>query len=139
VEQDYRATPKQWAFLEELADRSSDAESACIRELRARIQALEAAQQPTACPHIVSSDEGTSYCRLAEQTQDKLDRLIELDRAEPAPAGSLVERVWDAIDRVHGRGDEAEAHAAIRLIAGELRAQCFVHAADWLEQEADRG
>ncbi len=29
-----------------------------------RIEALETA---TTCPHIVSSDEGTSYCRLAEQ------------------------------------------------------------------------
>jgi hypothetical protein len=146
VEQDYRATPKQWAFLEELADRSSDAESACIRELRARVEALEAAQQPI---HSSASAEQQARDLLErmgiESAQDlragDLTELANLIAAQsaPAPAGSLVERLWDAIDRVHGRGDEAEAHAAIRLIAGELRAQCFVHAADWLEQEADRG
>jgi hypothetical protein len=32
--------------------------------------------QPTStCPHIVSSDEGTSYCKLAEKTADLLARL----------------------------------------------------------------
>jgi hypothetical protein len=67
------------------------------------------------CPHIVSSDEGTSYCRLAEQSQDKLDRLIEMDRAKPAPAGSLVERLEAAgYGRTHAR-------AAIREVAAWFR------------------
>jgi hypothetical protein len=54
---------------------------------------------------------------------------------------TLVERVSCAID---GRINPDQwlhqdaARAAIRVIAGELRAQCFVHAADWLEQEAER-
>jgi hypothetical protein len=46
----------------------------CFLELRDRIEMLEAAQQPP---------------------RDKLDRLIALDRDDPA--GSLVERVADAI------------------------------------------
>ena len=80
------------------------------------------------CPHVATSDEGTSYCTLAEQTA-KLS------------SNSLVERVSCAID---GRINPDQwlhqdaARAAIRVIAGELRAQCFVHAADWLEQEAER-
>jgi len=33
-------------------------------------------EQPgSTCPHIVSSDEGTSYCRLAEKTADLLAKL----------------------------------------------------------------
>jgi hypothetical protein len=32
--------------------------------------------QPDAkCPHIITSDEGTSYCKLAEKTADLLTRL----------------------------------------------------------------
>lgn len=32
-------------------------------------------QPSSACPHIISSDEGTSYCKLAEQTADLLAKL----------------------------------------------------------------
>jgi hypothetical protein len=32
-------------------------------------------QPSSACPHIVSGDEGTSYCRLAEKTADLLAKL----------------------------------------------------------------
>jgi hypothetical protein len=52
----HRATPKQWETIENYADTIS---YSCILELRVRIEALEAAQQPY---------------------QDKLDRLIAIDR-----------------------------------------------------------
>lgn len=33
-------------------------------------------EQPNStCPHVVSSDEGTSYCKLAEKTADLLAKL----------------------------------------------------------------
>lgn len=32
-------------------------------------------QPDSTCPHIVSSDEGTSYCKLAEKTADLLAKL----------------------------------------------------------------
>lgn len=32
-------------------------------------------QPDSTCPHIVSSDEGTSYCKLAEQTAELLAKL----------------------------------------------------------------
>jgi len=66
----HKATPDDWAQQEEWANRSVFSDSSCIIELRDRIEALEAAQQPQ---------------------QDKLDRLIALDRDDPA--NSLVERI----------------------------------------------
>jgi hypothetical protein len=77
----------------------------CILELRARIEAVEAAQQPP---------------------QDKLDRLIALDADDRAPivmprssADSLVERVAKAIYNVP-HDSEAEARAAILEVAAWL-------------------
>jgi len=55
----HRATPEQWEFIELYADSIDPA--ACILELRDRIEALEAAQPP----------------------QDKMDRLIAIDRDDP--------------------------------------------------------
>ena len=110
MDKDYRATPEQWAIAEADARRwENDTGIHCILELRARVQALEEAQQPT---------------------------VKESLTVPPAPAGSLVEGVRGIIG-LHPVAD-GKARAVIRLIAGELRAQCFVHAADWLEQEADR-
>ena len=57
----HRLTPEQWESIELYAE--DNAHDACFLELRARIEALEAAQQPP---------------------QDKLDRLIALDRDDPA-------------------------------------------------------
>jgi hypothetical protein len=151
----HKATPDDWAQQEEWANRSVFSDSSCIIELRDRIEALEAAQQPQ---------------------QDKLDRLIALDR--DAPAGSLVdriatdaelcqvydapehgfgpalravvERVADAIQHADGDGNapawEPEARAAILAVAAALidwwnsheDAPMAWEAAKWLEQEANR-
>lgn len=134
----HRATPEQWAHLEACAPEEFAGYS-CILELRARIEALEAG---ATCPHIVSSDEGTSYCRLAEQSQDKLDRLIEMDRAKPAPAGSLLERVtaWVEYGIDVNQDPDDIARSAIRELAAWLRND--VAGGDGvallLEQEANR-
>jgi hypothetical protein len=111
----HRATPELWATAERWGQNSMDMAN-CILELRARVEALEAG---ATCPHIATSDEGTSYCRLAKQTQDKLDRLIELDRAKPAPAGSLVERVAARVEYGIDANQDPEgiARAAIRQVA----------------------
>jgi hypothetical protein len=55
----HRATPEQWESIERYAE--DNVYDACFLELRARVEALEAAQ-----PH-----------------QDKLDRLIAIDRDDP--------------------------------------------------------
>jgi hypothetical protein len=62
----HKATPEQWAFVETCAPEDF-AGFACILELRGRVEALEVRQQPP---------------------QDKLDRLIALDRDDPT--NSLV-------------------------------------------------
>jgi hypothetical protein len=66
----HQATPDEWAQQEDWANRSAFSDSSCILELRDRVEALEAAQQPP---------------------QDKLDRLIALDRDDPT--NSLVDRI----------------------------------------------
>ena len=107
----HRATPDQWNDLGAFA---SDTR-ACVLELRARVEALEAG---ATCPHVRTSDEGTSYCALAEQ-------VVAKESAAPA-ASSLVERV----DR-----------AAIREVAAWLRDRGgypWAWVAQVLEMEADR-
>jgi hypothetical protein len=110
-----------------------------ITELRARVKTLEAR---ATCPHIVSSDEGTSYCGLAEQTATSQPASA----AALAPAGGLVELVAGAItaDRyadpylyLH------EARAAIREVAAWLEQRTCTIAngsqwADMLRQEAEQ-
>ena len=130
----HRATPEQWTHVEICAGRKKIpwATADCILELRARIESLEAAQQ------------------------DKLDRLIALDREDPTPdpamaelcaasaevrpAGGLVERVANAISE----GDEPdkwhpEARDAIREVAAWLRSVGNNGSADELEQQANHG
>ena len=108
------------------------------------------------CPHIRSSDEGTSYCALAEQTATvkptSNDRQIRssgdtaaVDISSAAQAvKDLVEVVENAIviERAKwlGVGDH-EARAAIRAVAWWLRAQGDPYASAWatiLEQEANQ-
>ena len=118
--EDYKATPEQWLLLE----RSGGvgllaAESTCILELRARVQALEEAAND----------------RRFEQAK------AIIDKPAPAPAGSLVERVADALaDEFQPSGTwHDEARAAIREVAAWLREVGNNGSADDLEQEADRG
>jgi hypothetical protein len=115
----HRATPEQWDSIERCAD-GSDSYS-CILELRARIEALEAAQQPH---------------------QDKLDRLIALDAddGDPIvmptfPAGSLVERVGNRIKwGIDAELDEEGiARAAILEVAAWLREQGGTMSNGWAE------
>ena len=60
----HRATPEQWKLLQRQGQTLGSAESTALLELRARIEALEAAQQP--------------------YQGDKMDRLIAIDRDDPA-------------------------------------------------------
>ena len=80
------------------------------------LQRIEKLEAGATCPHIASSDEGTSYCGLAEQQAAA--------PPEPAPDGSLVDCVDQAIAIA---GDDAstphwapEARAAIREVADRI-------------------
>ena len=102
----YRLTPAQWESIERYAD--DCVYDACFLELRARIEALEAAQQPH---------------------QDKLDRLIALDADDgdpivmpSSPADLLIDRVAKALydaPNTH-EGWRSEARAAILEVAAWL-------------------
>ena len=121
----HKAKPADWAWLEgnSTVDRCDAAWSRGLIELRARVEALEAG---ATCPHIITGDEGTSYCGLAEQ-------VAAMESAAP-PAGSLVERVMIA----GGMGLPESARAAIRAVAAWLRTGRMLHAAELLEQESNR-
>jgi hypothetical protein len=107
---EHEATPELWALLQRQSQTLGSAESMALLELRARVEALEAAQ-----PERI--------------TQEDLAKLL----AQPAPvvplatasAGSLVERVGTAIDNTEydeegRRWAEDEARAAIREVAAWL-------------------
>ena len=183
----HRASPADWLLHAASLD---DADSSCILELRARIEALEAAQLEQAesnrfCTDAIvrrvealeARDKEDASCwamvrsgmhalrerveALEAAPQDKLDRLIALDRDDPSPdaamtelraasaeaqpAGGLVERVAAAIDRAPFDEDLHqwdEARAAIREVAAWLREGGDYSAdawADLLEREADNG
>lgn len=129
-----KATPEQWAKLSGYNETYGDEFCAAVLELRARVEALEA--KAATCPHIVTSDEGTSYCALAEQTSKPTSNSRQI-------SGSLVERVSCAID---GRINPDQwlhqdaARAAIREVAAWLRDHYGGPTASStaLEQEAER-
>jgi hypothetical protein len=141
---DYKATPEQWAQCEDWV-RSSvvGASDACILELRARVEALEAA----AHKHIVETNsnivalftrvesleaaerqaskvyEISKPLKLTAKQQEELNALLR-PNSKPSPNSSqigrsLVERVGAAIFEQfeNNAGNEAEARAAIREVA----------------------
>ena len=106
----HRASPADWLLHAASLD---DADSSCIRELRSRIEALEAAQLEAPMTELRAAS------------------------AEARPAGGLVERVAGSIWKTCDLG--TEARAAIRVVAAAARDAGLTAAAKWLELEADRG
>ena len=141
----YRATPEQWDLIARTTGGSHAA--ATILELRARVEALEAAQryQFRSATEKVPTTRLYSYSVGPAKPLDELGQGHTLVSPEPAsaeaqPAGGLVERVANAISE----GDEPdkwhpEARDAIREVAAWLRSVGNNGSADELEQQADRG
>jgi hypothetical protein len=146
----YKARPEQWAGIEKDSRFELDA---CILELRARLEALEA----QASNYPVTPDSSTPpSVATDEELRDIWDRAFDLraiynlgiehgqarsrELAEPAPgAGGLVERVSDVIGMGEGGDWFFEARAAILEVASWLREQgAFFTSTDLLEQEAGR-
>ena len=121
----YQASPVDWQILENRAP--SLTATRALLELRARVEALEAAQQQP--PPMVD----TGWCEMS-------DGSPIMEPAPPAPAEGLVKRVAVAI----GQDGEphnwsGEARAAIREVATWLRSELISRGvADRLEQEAER-
>ena len=85
---DYRATPEQWDSIERWATRADNYGSTCILELRARIEALEAAQQK-----IRSAPESPLVERVADAIAAQATSAgIVNDR--PARAAILEVAAW---------------------------------------------
>ena len=103
----HKATPEQWAQLQACTAIYPGAWGDCIIELRDRIAALEAG---ATCPHIVTSDEGTSYCGLAEQGASSSAGLT--GSPWPADVGPLLWVLW------HHQGSKSPVGQAIRKYLG---------------------
>ena len=164
---DYKATSEQWAQCEDWV-RSSvvGASDACILELRARVEALEAA----AHKHIVETNsnivalftrvesleaaerEASKVYQISkplrltpDQVQQALDQF--LPKIKPSPdssqiGSSLVERVVMAIGRDGETARWNEARAAIREVAAWMTSNPDIYFPPALvfalEQEAER-
>jgi hypothetical protein len=149
----HRANPADWLLHAASLD---DADSSCILELRARIEALEAAQLEQAesnrfCTDAIvrrvealeATHEATAMAELRAAERELAEEAAPMTElraasAEARPAG-LVERVRQIIG-LDPVGD-GKARAAICEVAKWLREQ-GTPASGWamrLEQEADRG
>jgi hypothetical protein len=119
--------------LEVDANEDSASTHFCFDSIFKRLEALE---KGATCPHVVTGDESTSYCGLAEQ------QAAAAPPQEPAPAGSLVEILSRIISGFDPTDDsDPFACAAIRAVAEWLRghhADGDPVAATALEQEAER-
>jgi len=166
---DHKATPEQWADIEQarnpveihpgvfVGDRNMTI-ACCLFELRVKVEALEGKYETCRLATLEWGKDVENLQRWSDQHlqrimaleaaqqqphQDKLDRLIAMDR--DAPAGSLVERVALAISGIEyglERDEEAvnwasEARAAIREVAAWMREnEVGYNAVRWLEREA---
>ena len=99
----HRATPEQWETIEKYADTS--APYSCFLELRARIEALEAAQQPY---------------------QDKMGQLIAIDRDDPG--NSPIERIATDISPAAQAIMVAATNGNINVVNDPVYKQCIAAA-----------
>lgn len=124
---------------------------ACLLELRARVEALEAARQVRLSTSLAKSMEAACQAqpgtRLVSYSVGPARPLEELGKdhapvPQAPPADGLVERVADAIYRNGtGVGSREEARAAIREVAAWLREKrpaAYSPGADLLEPEVNR-
>ena len=147
----HRATEGEWYCIQARDSGKLNVAYSGILELLHRIEALEAAADRAASeafraasteirPNEVaattakSNHPETPDSSLVEQVTDALVDVEAIDEDDDDPTYKYTS---DAIR--NGEGViHLQARAAIRVIASELRAQGFVYAADWLEQEAER-
>ena len=129
----HRLTPEQWESIERYAD--DNTYDACFLELRARIEALEAAQQL----HTFTAYEvAPIVVPLAKPPADAQQRTL-VERMARAIGGA------DGPIPAHGSPWTPEARAAIHEVAAWLRSECprsvgflAVTWADLLDNEAGR-
>lgn len=139
----HKATPEQWAMLEEFSVPEYDT---TILELRTRVEALEVKYETQRLATLEWNEDVDKLKRwsdqhlqrimkLEAQHQDKLNRLIAMDRAMPNEITLL-----DTITEVISNGDDAHhfretALEAVCYAASWLRKEGFWQAADVLINE----
>ena len=150
----HRATPEQWAQQEKWA---SVADSSCILELRARVEALEGQYETM---RLATLEWGKDVDNHGRWIDDHLKRIMALEAGQqpnypeipdssPAPYDSLLDRVGDAIAREAtsaGIVNDRPARAAIREVAAALIdwhdcdqvVRTAWEAGKWLEREANQ-
>jgi Spy/CpxP family protein refolding chaperone len=137
---DYKATPEQWAQIEAWMAIESEY-SACVLELRARIEALEAGQRPASKVYEISKP-----LKLTEKQQQELNALLRPATSRPSPnssqtRSSLVQRVHSCIVGEPECG-HMQARAAIREVAAWMTSNPHVYFPPALvfaiEQEAEQ-
>jgi hypothetical protein len=152
---DYKATPDQWAYQEHWAQEDGDA--ACILELRARVEALEANTKAWREDHLrlANTCAGMAEDRLeffgkllpdgeSNPEDEIIDYYSKLEAQHPGRAvfhqdPSLAERVAMAITRDGEQARWDEARAAMLEIAKWLELHAGGTRACWLlEREAQR-
>ncbi len=144
---DYKATPEDWELQSQWASDCADAR--CLLELRARVEALEAAKRQ-ALKVLDVSDLPQWTPEQAQQIADLLtlnsSATLTSYNYPAKPDSSLVKRVALAISGIEygsERDEEAanwasEARAAIREVAAWMRKNdCGYNAVRWLDQEAE--
>jgi len=152
---DYKATTDQWAYQEHWAQEDGDA--ACILELRARVEALEANTKQWRTDHLrlantcagMASDRLEFFGKLLPDGEsDPEGEIIDYYNALAAQHAekavfhqdpSLAERVAMAITRDGEQARWDEARAAMLEIAKWLESRAGGTRACWLlEREAQR-
>jgi len=152
---DYKATTDQWAYQEHWAQEDGDA--ACILELRARVEALEANTKQWRTDHLrlANTCAGMAEDRLEffgkllpDGESDPEDEIIDYYNALAAQHAekavfhqdpSLAERVAMAITRDGEQARWDEARAAMLEIAKWLESRAGGTRACWLlEREAQK-
>ena len=134
----YKATPEQWVNLERRQLGGNDLVCAVL-ELRARVEALEAAQQQ---PEPIDEEENDRrFHACMDLIHNATPEQIRASAGLPERS-SLVERVADALCRAQldSPSWEPEARAAIREVAAWMREHYGGPTASStvLEQEAER-
>ena len=134
-----RATPDQWAFQEHWAISHSD--SACILELRARVEALEAQTFQWRCDHLrlantcasMAPNRSKFFADLMPDAQEADLNKYPSSTHQVKRSSSLTERVATAISCTPD-GSKAEAQAAISAVIDFLRKDDFIHVIHHLQR-----
>ena len=146
MDPNYRASDETWATLERGALHTAYS-IYCILELRARIEALESAQQPAAHDAtnaapllwLLWNHQGSSspvgqpirkylgmgqFQRMSKEQVEAAKSWgsipFPVPPAPPAPAVGLLKRVADVIKKGPWRSHQDEARAAIREVAAAM-------------------